>query len=262
MVHSLKNGEADRIHIRVGCLRSAMHKCRIKWRLSGGRELVSGPITLRHFVPRRWAGKRKKLSEVGNEEEVQPPPPNAQMRCVESSIRTMFEMQAAALQARRNATQQMVRYFAYGSNMYLPRLQQRAKSARPVTAISIRGFVMKFNKLGDDGSAKCNIVHTGNIEDTVAGVVIEMTVEDLGKLDEAEKGYERKELTLNGPNGQVTLVTYIATGENTVEGIQPFTWYKNYVLEGAKMFKLPQSYIDSVIVPVEAKDAPSSTDFE
>ena len=68
VVHSLKNGEADRIHIRVGCLRSATHKFRIRWRLSGGKELVSGPITLRHFVPRRWAKKRRNRAEVGQEE--------------------------------------------------------------------------------------------------------------------------------------------------------------------------------------------------
>jgi hypothetical protein len=121
---------------------------------------------------------------------------------------------------------------------------------------------MKFNKLGEDGSAKCNIVHTGNEEDFVAGVVFEMTVEDLAKLDDAEKGYERMELSLNGPTGRVTLLTYSATGENTAEGIRPLTWYKNRVLEGAKMFKLPQAYIDSVIVPVEAEEAAAPADSE
>src|SRR5205823_8736655 len=94
VVHSLQNGEADRIHIRVGCLRSAVHKLRIKWRLSGGSELVSGPITLRHFVPRRWAKKRRNRAEVGQEDEVQLPPPNSQMGCVEETIRTMMEMQS------------------------------------------------------------------------------------------------------------------------------------------------------------------------
>lgn len=189
VVHSLKNGEADRIHIRVGCLRSAMHKFRIKWRLSGGRELVSAPITLKHFVPRRWAAQRRKHADVGQEEEVQLPPPNAQMGCVETSIRTAMEMAALAAQGRRNAALQMVGYFAYGSEMYLPRIQKRAKSARPVAVIGIPGFVMKFNKLGKDGSAKCNIVHTGKNEDIVAGVVFEMTVEDLAKLGQAEKMY-------------------------------------------------------------------------
>jgi hypothetical protein len=66
---------------------------------------------------------------------------------------------------------------------------------------------------------------------------------------------------LNLPAGKVTLLTYVATGENTADGIQPFTWYKNYVLDGARMFKLPQAYIDSVIVPVEAKEAPAPADF-
>ena len=161
---------------------------------------------------------------------------------------------------RRTNAQQKVGYFAYGSNMFLPRLQQLAKSARPVKAISIRGYVIKFNKLGDDGSAKCNIVHTGKDEDTVAGVVFEMTVEDMAKLDSVKEGYERIVLTLNGPNGQVSLLTYVATGEKTAEGIQPFTSYKNHVLVGAKMFKLPQAYIDSVIVPVKAKEAPAPTE--
>jgi hypothetical protein len=109
VVHSLRNGEADRIHIRVGCLRSAIHKFRVKWRLNGGRELVSGPINLRHFVPRRWAGQRRKRAELGQEEEAQLPPANAQMGCVEASIRTVLELrrwnwQAEGSEYRRDDT--------------------------------------------------------------------------------------------------------------------------------------------------------------
>lgn len=260
-VHSLQNGEADRIHIRVGCLRSATHKFRIKWRLSGGRELVSAPITLRHFIPRRWAHQQKNRGEVGQEEEVQLPPPNSQMGCVEASIRNAIEMAALVAQARQSATQ-MVGYFAYGSNMYMPRIQRWAKSARHILSMEIPGFVMKFNKLGEDGSAKCNIVHTGKDEDTVAGVVFEMTATDVAMLDEVERGYEMVELPLNLPSGPVRLLLHVATGENTAEGLLPFSWYKNYVLEGAKMFQLPQAYIESAILPVEAKCAPAPVDFE
>jgi hypothetical protein len=252
VVHSLKNGEADRIHIRVGCLRSATHKFRIKWRLSGGKELVSGPITLRHFVPRRWAKKRRNRAEVRQEEQFQPPAANAPMGCVEASIRTMLDIPAAG----RDVAQQKVDYFSYGSNMCLPLLQKRAKSTRYVAVIGIRGFMMKFNKLGEDGSAKCNLVHTGKVEDVAMGVIFELTVEDMAKLDEVEKGYERIAIWVESPKGRVSLLTYLATGANTADGLQPFTWYKNSVLEGAKMFKLPQAYIDSVIVPVEAKEAP------
>jgi hypothetical protein len=260
-VHSLQKGEADRIHIRVGCLRSATHKFRIKWRLSGGRELVSAPITLQHFIPRRWAGRQRKRAEVGQAEEVQLPPPNAQSGCVEESIRNAMQLAAAVAQARQRSVQ-MVGYFAYGPNMYLPRVQKWAKSARHVMSLGIPGFAMKFNKVGEDGTAKCNIVHTGKDEDTVAGVVFEMTAADMEKLNESEKGYDLVELRLNLPSGPVRLLLHVATDGNTAEGLQPFSWYKNYVLEGAKMFQLPQSYIDSVILPVEAKEAPAPTDFE
>src|SRR5262249_4026612 len=141
-----------------------------------------------------------------------------------------------------------------GPNMHLPRLQKRAKSAVFVAVLGICGFVMKFNKVDDDGSAKCNLVQTGKEEDTTKGVIFEMTVEEVGKLDEAGTGYDLIQFSVNGPKGPVRLVTHIATGANTAEGIQPFTWYKNYVLEGARMHNLPQAYIDSVIVPVEAKE--------
>jgi hypothetical protein len=35
------------------------------------------------------------------------------------------------------------------------------------------------------------------------------------------------------------LLTYAATEENTAEGLQPWTWYKNYVLQGATAAGLP-----------------------
>jgi hypothetical protein len=88
-----------------------------------------------------------------------------------------------------------------------------------------------------------------------------MTDDDLAKLDEAEKGYERMELAVKLPKGRTALQMYVASREKTVDGIQPFSWYKNYVLEGARMCNLPQEYIDSVIIPVEAKEAPAPADF-
>ena len=99
-VHSLQNGEADRILIRVGCPRSATHTFRIKWRLSGGREMVSGPIKLHHFVPSRRTRQSKKRVEIGQVEEARSPPPGEQMGCVEASIRTAMQVSAAVARAR------------------------------------------------------------------------------------------------------------------------------------------------------------------
>ncbi|OWK35480.1 SMEK domain-containing protein [Fimbriiglobus ruber] len=86
--HSLQSGEVDRIHIRVGCLRSAQHKFRIRWRMNGGREVTSSPITLKHFVPKQWSKKRQALVEVGapDGETQGHADPFQSMGCIEASI--------------------------------------------------------------------------------------------------------------------------------------------------------------------------------
>ena len=77
-------------------------------------------------------------------------PSGEQMGCVEASIRTAMEVSAAVARTRQAAARQTVGYFAYGSNMHLPRLQKRAKSARPAMPLGIPGYVMKFNKRSGD----------------------------------------------------------------------------------------------------------------
>jgi len=248
-VHSLKDGEPDRIRIRLGCTRSATHCFRIRWRVSGGRELVSGPIRLKHFLPSRRARQRKKLGQVGQIEEVRSPPSGKRMNCVEESILACMSMSAAAAQ---RAARQAVLYFAYGSTMHVPRLLTRAKSARAVMPLVIPGFAMRFNKRGADGSAKCNIIKTDKQEDVVAGVVFEVNVEDVPGLDAAEPGYERVRLQVEIQGRQLMLLTYAATGENTAEGLQPWTWYKAHVLQGATAAGLPEQYVEQFIRSVAA----------
>jgi AIG2-like family len=255
-VHSLRDGEPDRIQIRLGCTRSSTHAFRIRWRLNGGRELVSGPIRVRHFIPSRRTYQRKSRAEVGQVEEVQSPPAGEQVGCVEASIRYALAMSA------RRAAQQTVGYFAYGSNMHPLRLQKRAKSARPVIAIVVRGYVMRFNKRDADGSAKCNIVRTGRDEDTVGGVVFAVSAEDMADLDAAEQGYERLGIQVSIQGQPTTLLTYGASDGYTAEGLQPFTWYKNYVLEGATAAGLPPEYIETFIRSVESREGPEPADSE
>jgi hypothetical protein len=87
---SLKVGEADRIRIYVACERSAAHTFRIKWLLNGGKEAISEPIVLRHFVPRTWSGQLKTRCEVGplKDASAEPPQvPGSNVGCVEASLR-------------------------------------------------------------------------------------------------------------------------------------------------------------------------------
>ena len=88
--HSLRMGEADRIRIYIACQRSATHMFRIKWLLSGGKEAISEPIVLTHFVPRTWSRRRKTRCEVGpppqNASAEPPQVPGSKLGCVEETI--------------------------------------------------------------------------------------------------------------------------------------------------------------------------------
>lgn len=86
---SLKMGEADRIRIYVACERSATHTLHIKWLFNGGKEAVSEPIVLKHFVPRTWSENRKTRCEVGPPKHApaeSTPVPGSNVGCVEASM--------------------------------------------------------------------------------------------------------------------------------------------------------------------------------
>jgi hypothetical protein len=95
---SLKVGEADRIRIYVACERSATHTFRIKWLLNGGKEAISEPIVLKHFVPRTWSAQRKTRCEAGPPQDAsaeRPQVPGSDVGCVEASIMNAMAILAA-----------------------------------------------------------------------------------------------------------------------------------------------------------------------
>lgn len=77
-----------------------------------------------------------------------------------------------------------MRYFSYGSNMSLPRLRARAPSAQFVAVARLPGQLLKFHKVGKDGTGKCDALFTGNRSDRVLGVVYDIAVTDKARLDE------------------------------------------------------------------------------
>ena len=85
------------------------------------------------------------------------------------------------------------KYFAYGSNMWTPRLRERVPSAEPMGIASVAGYRLRFHKRSIDGSAKCNAFYTGNNANVVWGVVFDILQAEKANLDRAEglspKGY-------------------------------------------------------------------------
>lgn len=146
-------------------------------------------------------------------------------------------------------------YFAYGSNMSLPRLRARVPSAQRLNVATLPAYRLAFHKIGTDGSAKCNIVPcTGNC---VYGVLYRMDARHRAALDRAEgcgHGYEAAQLDVIALDGRrVNAFSYFATAID--DRLLPFDWYLQHVLNGARDNALPADYT-AVIASVTTVEDP------
>ena len=147
-----------------------------------------------------------------------------------------------------------MKYFAYGSNMLTRRLTDpsRAPSAAACGIAVASGFVVRFHKMGADGSGKCTlIVRTG--ESVMAyGVLYEVDDADCARLDRVEgvhaEGYVRHSLQLRlADNRTVKAMTYVAGARYVDASRVPFDWYRDLVVVGATEHGLPASYIEELM---------------
>lgn len=131
-------------------------------------------------------------------------------------------------------------YFAYGSNMSSARLRSRVTSAELMGPAFLKDVRMLFNKCSKDGSGKANLVESPG--DVTWGVLHEIDVQDLDKLDKVEGGYDRVTVQVWKSDGNVVKsVTYITT--NLTDDPRAYEWYKEYILAGAKESNIPKDYI-------------------
>lgn len=142
----------------------------------------------------------------------------------------------------------VIRYFAYGSNMSVKRLQRRTPTAVPLGTARLHHHALKFHKAGHDASAKCDAFYTGDHDDVVIGVLYELAIAEKPFLDKVEglgNGYDEKQVNCLLHNGDVVKAsTYVATQID--DALKPFHWYKQHVLAGAKEHRLPCSYIQEI----------------
>ncbi len=141
-------------------------------------------------------------------------------------------------------------YFGYGSNMLPARLQQpdRAPSARLLGRARIPRRQLTFDKLGQDGSGKCDAPPAAVGE--VWGGVFEIDRNELRQLDLVEGlgvGYRRvTDLATLEPVARSSdpqpVEVFLYEALQTRTGIAPFDWYLELVLAGARALDLPPSY--------------------
>ncbi len=148
-------------------------------------------------------------------------------------------------------------YFAYGSNLLHQRLWDRTPNARPLTTGVLKGHSLRFHKIGDDGSGKCDAFHTGDDQDATLGVVYEISVRERRILDAIEgvgRGYAVKNTRIDTARGVLETFTYVVEPEYIDPAMLPFHWYKQFVLSGARQNDFEPGYIMAI------RKAPSKPD--
>ncbi|TWX71370.1 gamma-glutamylcyclotransferase family protein [Colwellia sp. C1TZA3] len=157
-----------------------------------------------------------------------------------------------------------MKYFAYGSNMSILRLQERVPSAKRLETVTLKNHRLRFDMSGSkDGSGKCDSFQTNNSEDTVIGALFEINRDEKIILDRAESlgyGYDEKIVAVQNNLGEVfNALIYCAI--NVDAALIPYSWYLNHVIIGAKESEIPADYlavIESIVCledPDKARDA-------
>jgi hypothetical protein len=135
--------------------------------------------------------------------------------------------------------------FAYGSNMCSGRFRDYGVSPEGNgRGALLVGYRLTFNKRSHrDGSGKANVEsHEGS---EVWGVLYVIPDADLRTLDDGEGGgYHRVQLPLRTVDyGNTEAWVYLASRPSNDPALRPYTWYKRFLVEGAREHLLPAGYI-------------------
>jgi gamma-glutamylcyclotransferase len=141
----------------------------------------------------------------------------------------------------------MLYYFAYGSNLYLPRMQGRVPSAEVVGNALLREHDLRFHMLGSDETGKCDAFHTEEPDHYIWGVVYKIKKEERIHLDHAESlgtGYEIKHVDVEIEGQSLNVFTYYAL--RIQENLRPTQEYYDYVHGGALHHQFPEDYLEHI----------------
>ncbi len=136
-----------------------------------------------------------------------------------------------------------LRYAAYGSNLHPVRLQNRVPSASLAGTERLPGMSLHFHKQGMDGSAKANVLESG---DGVHVAIYTIDAHEKPLLDRHEHAGIGYESTLIDVPGFGECFTYVATETHIADELDPYCWYHELVLVGCRLHGFPDEYIASV----------------
>jgi len=130
------------------------------------------------------------------------------------------------------------------------RLRDRVTTASPVGIAELIGYDLRFHKKSTDGSGKADAYSTGCQDHVIVGVLFEIESAEKPKLDRAKalcRGYEEAIVSVKGSEGNTwNPFTYLAQKSHIVPDLKPYSWYKRFVVEGAKQPGLPRWYSNQI----------------
>lgn len=129
--------------------------------------------------------------------------------------------------------------------MSFKRLNTRITKLSRLGVATLYHHDLRFHKIShNDGSGKCDILHTNDAEHSVLGVVYNIDPLEKKILDSYEGlgcGYEEKQVCLEMNGERLTAFTYYAT--HIEQTLKPLHWYKEHVLRGARENDFTEHYI-------------------
>lgn len=126
-------------------------------------------------------------------------------------------------------------YFAYGSNLHLPQMQERCSDAKPLRRLSVKGWKLVFRGSADmQPGAKTDVIH---------GALYSVSRHDEARLDAFEgvrkddTGLYRKIEFMIPASGE-TIFCYLMTSGDV---FPPSASYFDIIRQGYRYWKLPKA---------------------
>lgn len=126
------------------------------------------------------------------------------------------------------------------------RLEERVGAVRCLGMGMLAGVRLAFDKLGDDGSGKCNIPVTRELSSSAFGAVFEMSLgqgETLDSFESLGRGYTRVDVRVSVGKEEFDCFSYRAMPEYQDEAALPFDWYRELVHIGGVFHGFPEDYM-------------------
>ena len=157
-----------------------------------------------------------------------------------------------------------VTYFAYGSNLCLPRLANRVPGVKALGPASLHGYELRWHKRSVDRSGKCSIVPSASAAAVVHGALFTIPKAEKHLLDRAEgmgDGYAEITVCVQSSQGTVSAQTYVAAPTHIDDSLRPYAWYRDLVVSGAESHDLPAEYVEllRLVVALQDQDAERAT---